>query len=171
CDVILHGALIDDAALEGIAAKGLWYMPTLYITSEKAREEHNWPAYMSEAMKATHPIHCAGVAKAHRMGIKIAAGTDGGPGSIMDEMRLLVGCGLPPMDAVVTATRNTADALGILDTTGTLEVGKRANLFVVDGDPLQDITALSSQGAISLVMKDGSIQPTGDFDPNRTTST
>jgi imidazolonepropionase-like amidohydrolase len=171
CDVILHGALIDDAALEGIAAKGLWYMPTLYITSEKARAEHNWPAYMVEAMKATHPIHRAGVAKAHRMGIKLAAGTDGGPGSVMVELRLLVGCGLSPMDAIVTATRNTADALGILDTTGTLEVGKRANLFVADGDPLRDITVLSSRDAIYLVMKDGSIQPTGDFDPNRTTST
>jgi len=166
CDVILHGALIDDAALAGIAAKGLWYMPTLHITSEQARQTHKWPAYMVEAMKAAHPIHCAGVAKAHRMGIKLATGTDGGPGSIMNELRLLVDCGLSPMDAIVTATRHTADALDILDTTGTLELGKRANLLVVDDDPLRDITVLSSPETISLVMKDGIIQPVGDFDPN-----
>lgn len=168
CDVILHGALIDDAALEGIAAKGLWYMPTLHITSEKAREGKNWPAYMTERMKASHPIHCAGVAKAHKMGIKIVAGTDGGPGSIMNELRLFVACGLSPMDAIVAATRNTADVLGILNTTGTLEEGKRANLFVVNGDPIQDIAILSSQDSIFLVMKDGVIQMAGDFDPNAT---
>ena len=63
CDVILHGALIDEDALAGMAGRGLWYMPTLHITSEKARAGRNWPAYMAERMKAAHPVHCAGVAK------------------------------------------------------------------------------------------------------------
>ena len=166
CDVILHGALIDDAALEGIAAKGLWYMPTLHITSDKAREGTNWPAHMTERMKAAQPIHCAGVAKAHKMGIKIVTGTDGGPGSIMNELCLLVDCGLSPMEALVAATRSTAEVLGILDTTGTLEVGKRADLFVVNGDPIQDIAMLTSRDSISLVMKGGVIQMAGDLDPN-----
>ena len=171
CDVILHGALMDDAALEGIAAKGLWYMPTLHITSEKAREGKHWPAHMTERMKAAHPIHCAGVAKAHEMGIKIVTGTDGGPGSIMNELCLLVDCGLSPMDALVAATRGTAEVLGILDKTGTLEKGKRADLFVVNGDPIRDITMLSSRDSIFLVMKDGVIERTGDFDPNETGKT
>ena len=166
CDVILHGALIDDAGLEGIAAKGLWYMPTLHITSEKAREGKNWPAHMTERMKGAHPIHCAGVAKAHEMGIKIATGTDGGPGSIMNELCLLVDCGLSPMDALVAATRSTADVLGILHRTGTLEAGKRADLLVVNGDPIQDIAILSCKDSIFLVMKNGVIQMAGDFDPN-----
>lgn len=168
CDVILHGALIDDAALEGLAAKGLWYMPTLHITSEKAREGKNWPVHMTERMKEAHPIHCAGVAKAHEMGVKIVTGTDGGPGSIMNEVCLLVDCGLSPMDALVAATRSTAEVLGILDRTGTLEVGKRADLFVVNGDPIQDITTLLSRNSIFLVMKDGVIQMAGNFDPNET---
>ena len=168
CDVILHGALIDDAALEGMAEKKLWYMPTLHITSEKAREGNNWPLYMTERMKEAHPIHCAGVAKAHEMGIKIVTGTDGGPGSIMNELRLLVKCGLSPMDALAAATSGTADALGILDQVGTLEVGKRADLFVVNGDPTQNITMLSSQDFIFMVMKNGEIQMAGAFDPNNT---
>jgi len=168
CDVILHGALIDDAALEGIAAKGLWYMPTLYITSEKAREGKRWPAYMTERMKAAHPVHCAGVAKAHEMGIKIVTGTDGGPGAIMNELCLLVGCGLSPMDALVAATASTADVLGILDNVGTLEAGKKADLVVVNSDPIRDISTLTSKDSIFLVMKDGAIQMAGDFDPNET---
>ncbi|MBU0715981.1 MAG: amidohydrolase family protein [Verrucomicrobia bacterium] len=171
CDVILHGALIDEAALEGMAAKGLWYMPTLYITSEKAREGKRWPAYMTERMKAAHPIHCAGVAKAHTMGIKIVTGTDGGPGSIMNELCLFVDCGLSPMDALVASTRSTADVLGILSRTGTLEAGKTADLLVVNGDPIQDIAILTSKDSIFLVIKDGIIQMTGGFDPNETGKT
>ena len=166
CDVILHGALIDDAALDGIAAKDLWYMPTLHITSARAREGATWPAHLTERMDAAHPIHCAGVAKAHQMGIGITTGTDGGPGSIMNELSLLVDCGLSPLEALAAATRTTADALGILPQTGTLEAGKRADLFAVNGDPTEDIGILSARESIFLVMKDGAIQMAGEFDPN-----
>jgi len=162
CDVILHGAHIDDAALEGIAEKGLWYMPTLYITSEPVWSNANWPAFMTERMKAAHPVHRAGVAKAHEMGIKIAAGTDGGPGSVMNELCELVDCGVSPTDAIVIATRNTADALGILDKTGTLEPGKRADLVVIKGDPIQDISILTSQDSVALVVKEGKIERVSD---------
>ena len=84
----------------------------------------------------------------------------------MNELRLLVDCGFSPMEALVAATHDTADVLGILDRTGTLEKGKRADLLVVDGDPLQNITVLSSKESIFLVMKDGVIQMAGRFDPN-----
>ncbi|MDD5676632.1 MAG: amidohydrolase family protein [Kiritimatiellae bacterium] len=157
CDVILHGALIDEAALEGIAAKKLWYMPTLNITSEKAWGNKNMPAHMAERMKQASPVHRAGVVKARKMGVRIAVGTDGGPGSIMNELSELVNCGFSPMDAITAATRNTADALGVLDKTGTLEAGKRANLFVVNGNPVQHLSILASQESITLVMKDGKI--------------
>ena len=157
CDVILHGALIDDAALEGIAEKGLWYMPTLHITSKQVHGSGTLPAYMAERMKEAHPIHRAGVTKARQMGIRIATGTDGGPGSIMNEMRELVGCGYSPMEALAAATRHTADALGVLGETGTLDAGNRADLVLVNGDPTQDINILASQESIALVMKDGRI--------------
>ena len=157
CDVILHGAHVDEAALDGIAAKDLWYMPTLYITSAKAREGKNWPPHMTERMEEAEPIHRAGVAKAHKMGIKIVTGTDGGPGSIMDELCELVACGLSPLEAIVAATHRTADVLGILDKVGSLEAGKRADLLVVKGDPLSDISILTRQDSIVMVMKNGLI--------------
>lgn len=157
CDVILHGALIDEVALAGIAEKNLWYMPTLHITSEQVYQNANWPSYMTERMKQANPIHRAGVARARKMGIRIAVGTDGGPGSVMHELSELVGCGYTPMEAIVAGTRQTADALGILAATGTLEAGKRANLIVVNGNPTQDIGVLASQDSIVLVMKDGMI--------------
>ena len=167
CDVILHGALIDDTALEGIAAKNLWYMPTLHITSEQVWNNKSIPSYMAERMKQACPIHRAGVAKANKMGIRIAVGTDGGPGSIMNELSELVNCGLSPMEAIVAATRNTADALGILDKTGTLEAGKRANIVVVKGNPTRDIAMLISPDCVALVMKDGEIVRLGELDTAR----
>ena len=86
----------------------------------------------------------------------------------MNEVCLLVDCGLSPMAALGAATRSTADVLGILHKTGTLEPGKRADLFVVNGDPIQDITILLSRDSIFLVMKDGVIQMAGGFDLSET---
>ena len=157
CDVILHGSLIDEAALEGIAAKKLWYMPTLYVTSEQVWNNRNLPSYMAERMKQACPIHRAGVALARKMGIRIAAGTDGGPGAIMHEISELADCGFSPLEAITAATRNTADALGILDKTGTLTAGKYANIFAVKGNPIKKLSILSCSENIGLIMKNGKI--------------
>jgi imidazolonepropionase-like amidohydrolase len=157
CDVILHGALIDDAALEGISEKGLWYMPTLHVTSEKFWGMPGLPAHMVERIKYCNPIHREGVRKALKMGIRIITGTDGGPGSIMNELFELTKCGLTPMDALVAATRETADALGILNKTGTLEKGKAADLIVIAGNPLQDISVIRRRESILVVMNAGKI--------------
>lgn len=155
CDIIMHGALIDEKALEGIAAKNLYYMPTLYITSERVFSKPNLPKHMKERMSRAHPVHRAGVRKAHEMGVTIAVGTDGGPGHVMTELTELVKCGLSPMEAIVAGTRNTADAYGMLDTTGTLEPGKRADLLLVKGNPLENVSLLTKQDNILLVMKEG----------------
>ena len=158
CDVILHGALIDEEALEGIAKKNLYYIPTLYITSNKVINRPSLPAHMKERKKKAHHIHREGVRKAHQMGIKIGVGTDGGPGDVMLELYELVQCGLSPLEAIVSATRNTADALGILESVGTLEPGKKADLLIVEGNPLKDISLLSDKKNILLVMKEGKIE-------------
>ena len=161
-DMIHHGALADQAAIEGILQEDLWFVPTLYITSERVFQRKGIAAHMAERMAHAHPIHRRAVRMAHEMGVKIAAGTDGGPGSVMLEMGELVACGLTPMEAIVTATRNTADALGVLDDRGTLEPGKRADLVVVEGDPLEDIAVLAELGNILLVMKDGKVEATDE---------
>ncbi|MBM4048879.1 MAG: amidohydrolase family protein [Planctomycetes bacterium] len=158
CDVIAHGALIDEDALQGIAAKGLHYMPTLYITSDKVISRPNLPAHMKARMQHAHPIHRAGVRRAVQLGLKLCAGTDGGPGDVMLELVELVQCRLSPLDAIRAATRNTADALGILDTVGTLETGKAADLLIVNGDPLADVARLCQRENVLLVMKDGRVE-------------
>ena len=67
---------------------------------------------------------------------------------------MLVEAGLSPRAAIRAATRDTAAHLGILDQAGTVEAGKTADLILVDGNPLADISALWST---ELVLKAGQI--------------
>lgn len=78
-------------------------------------------------------------------GVRVLAGTDAGnPGSlpgfsIHDELAALEGAGLSRFAVLTAATRHAADFLGIGDRVGTVEVGKRADLLLVWGNPLKDL--------------------------------
>jgi imidazolonepropionase-like amidohydrolase len=61
------------------------------------------------------------------------------------------------MDAIVAGTGNAADLLALADEVGTLEAGKRADIVIARGNPLQDITVLSDPENILAVVKDGRI--------------
>ena len=159
--MIHHGALIDDEGLEAINKADLYFVPTLFTTSigRVAKVAQPWT---KERMEAAYPIHREGVSKAHKMGTKIALGTDGGAGDAMIELSEFVDCGLSPMDAIVAGTRNTADALSILDRVGTIESGKDADLLIIGKNPLNDINVLQNQENIDLVMTHGKVQTTSN---------
>nr|MDQ3313219.1 amidohydrolase family protein [Verrucomicrobiota bacterium] len=92
-----------------------------------------------------------------QLGVKIAFGTDAGVyphGENAKEFALMTGLGMPPIDALRSATSSAADLLGISQITGTLERGKIADVVAVPGDPVADITATER---VSFVMKDGKI--------------
>jgi imidazolonepropionase-like amidohydrolase len=74
-------------------------------------------------------------------GVPIVAGTDGAlPGySLLRSLEMFVEAGLTPMQAIESATRVPAESMGLARDTGTLEAGKRADLIVLDADPLIDI--------------------------------
>ena len=82
----------------------------------------------------------------HKAGVRLMAGTDTPnpfvyPGfSLHDELELLVEAGLTPMEALQTATRNPAEYLGQLDSLGTVEKGKLADLVLLEADPLERVT-------------------------------
>ena len=81
----------------------------------------------------------------HANGVPILAGTDLAardvcPGaSLHDELELLVEAGLTPLDAIRSATLVPARFLGLADSLGSIEIGKRADLVLLEGDPLVDI--------------------------------
>jgi imidazolonepropionase-like amidohydrolase len=89
-------------------------------------------------------------------GARLIAGTDSGIGlsvpgaSIHDELAGLVAAGLPPYEAIRAATSGAAEFLEESDEIGTVAVGHRADLLVVDGNPLEDVSALRSIEAVVL---------------------
>src|SRR5688500_3614284 len=93
-------------------------------------------------------------------GIPIAMGTDAGGyghGHNAVELALLVENGMTPMQAIVASTSDAARLLEMDAEIGTLAAGKYADLLVIDGDPIEDITILDRQEHIQLVMKGGHI--------------
>jgi imidazolonepropionase-like amidohydrolase len=89
-----------------------------------------------------------------RKGVTLMAGTDVGlpylyPGfSLHDELALLVEAGLTPLQALQAATRNTAQAVGLGEELGTVEVGKLADLVLLEADPLAAITNTTRIAAV-----------------------
>jgi imidazolonepropionase-like amidohydrolase len=90
-------------------------------------------------------------------GVRIAFGTDAGVsmhGRNADEFLLMVQHGMDPMAAIVAATVNAADLLGLASEIGTIEPGKTADIVAVRGDPLADVGVLRN---MSFVMARGRV--------------
>ena len=76
-------------------------------------------------------------------------------GSNAEELERMVEGGMTPMQAIVATTKIAAECARLASITGTLEVGKRADLLGVDGDPLADIAVLQKKDRLALIVRDG----------------
>lgn len=163
--VIAHAIYMDEEGFELAKDRGAIIVPTLSIVEKllEVGRKVGIPEWGLKKSEEVHQAHLETVRKAYKAGVKIAAGTDfvGGPfpmGENALELRLLVEkVGVRPEDAIMAATRTAAQAAGLADRLGTLEVGKIADMIVVEGDPLSDIGVLSQRERIVLVMKEGTI--------------
>ena len=86
---------------------------------------------------------------------RIVPGTDSGVsrlafGHLDYDLQLLVQVGFTPAEAFLSATRVSAEAIGMGDEIGTIEVGKAADLVALEGDPTQDVEACSRVSAVFL---------------------
>ena len=123
-------------------------------------EKSGIPAFVIEKTQRVKDTHIESAKKAYQAGIPIAMGADAGTpfnghGENLKELELLVGVGLSPMEAILSATRIAAEAVGLSHMIGTVEEGKLADLIVVEGDPLKDIKILQNKNNIVAIMKDG----------------
>jgi len=89
-----------------------------------------------------------------RSGVKLLAGSDGpldgAAARLHEELELLVQSGLSPLQALQAATRNPAEFLSRLDSLGTVSPGKRADLVLLDANPLEDIRNVRRVAAVVL---------------------
>ena len=158
-DSIEHGTYLDEEPehLKMMADKGIFFVPTftVYIFHGERGTPHG-----QERARALRVHHVKSVRAALAAGVKVVAGTDAGAwfhGNNARELQCLVEAGMTPMQALVAATGWAAECLGLEKEIGTVHRGRLADLVVVDGDPLRDITLLQDQSRIKLVMKGGRV--------------
>jgi imidazolonepropionase-like amidohydrolase len=161
---IEHGIYLDDEAVELMLAHGTWLVPTLaapraVLTAAAAGA--SLPEAVVEKARLVQAAHDASVTRAVEAGVKVAMGTDSGVGPHGDnltELGLMAGCGMSPEQVWHATTLSAAQLLGVDGELGSLEVGKRADVVVLDGDAA-DLTGLAAR--VREVWRDGALVAAG----------
>lgn len=160
-DSIEHGFYIDDEAIDLFHKTGAYHVPTLIAVDNivKNASGKGIPEWAVKKAIEESGHHMDSFSKSVKHGIKLAAGTDAGtPFNYHDmlayEIEKMAENGLTPMQAIACATKNGSEVVGLADQIGTLEPGKVADLILVAGDPLRDLTLLRQP---ALVIKGGEV--------------
>lgn len=159
-DTVEHGLSLHRAPelLEQMARAGAVLVPTLSTFHDVGtRFAERWtPNLVEQAKRQQDEAHLTLMA-AREAGVTLAMGFDSGPpGANALELVRLVEGGLTPHEGIIAATIGSARALG-LDHVGTIEAGRTADLVVLNGDPLEDVTRLTRVEEFWMVVRDGRV--------------
>lgn len=173
-DTLEHGTFMDVEALDMVLAKDVPVVPGLYF--ERASIERGRDFGLSQRVIDGHQETLDGGAESYRRliaaGGRLGMGGDFGfawnpHGDYAKELSFFVKyVGLSVMTVLVSATRTGAEILGLEGEIGTLEVGKLADILVVDGDVFEDITLLENRKRLIAVIQGGIIKA-GRIAPRR----
>lgn len=155
---IEHGTKMSIKTMDLMKKYGTYFVPT--ITAGKAVAENAtidgfYPKIIVPKALEIGPKIQNTFAKAYKRGVRIAFGTDAGVfphGLNAKEFGYMVEVGMPPMEAIQSATITNAEVLGLSDQIGQLKINFIADIVATDTNPLEDISALER---ITFVMKDG----------------
>jgi imidazolonepropionase-like amidohydrolase len=156
-DSIEHGSFLKPETLQLMNQKGTYLTPTLMASEWVMSKISQYPPAIQAKGKAATEARSEMFRNAVKMGVKISFGTDASVfphGQNAKEFGLMVGLGMKPIDALLSATSVDADLFGVANKVGTLEKGKLADVIAMPGDPTADITATER---VFFVMKDGKI--------------
>ena len=148
-DSIEHATILSDELVRTWGRSDTYYVPTLSTVNAYHRRvaaglENEAPS-VAEKIQWRIEITGKSLQALVPAGVKIAFGTDAGVsrhGENADEFRLMVANGMTPRSALVAATLNAADLLGLSDEIGTIAPGKSADIIAVAGDPYADVEVL-----------------------------
>jgi imidazolonepropionase-like amidohydrolase len=168
-DMIYHAELTDNKTLDMLEAAGerIFVAPSvgLFHTMLHEGEPHGLPRAVAESMGIPALIEAS--VKTHtelrKRGIRHLIGGDYGftwnmQGTNARDLQYFVDYyGYSPAEALVCATRNGGLAMRDEGDLGTLEEGMLADMILVDGDPLKDLSILTDQSRLAMIMKDGKI--------------
>jgi imidazolonepropionase-like amidohydrolase len=155
---IEHGVQLDDEAIDLMLQHGTWLVPTLVAplsVLEASDSGVKIPDAILDKAREVVEIHRDSFRRAVDAGVKVAMGTDSGVGPHgrnLRELGLMAEGGMAPLDVITATTSSAARLLSLNDELGTLEVGKRADLVVISGDPL-DVATIGDR--VEQVWKDG----------------
>lgn len=164
CTGIEHGTMLDDATLDLMRERGVFFDPNFLVLHNYIENKAKYMgignyneegfAYMEKAL----PMVADVLRRARAHHVKVVFGTDavaGSHGRNFEEFiyRVKDG-GDTPMDAIISATSMAAASLGMGDQIGAIAPGFEADLVAVEGNPLEDITAVRK---VAFVMKGGTV--------------
>ena len=142
---IEHGSYMDAELYPLMKQHGTWLVPTLLAGAWVGSKADELPPIVAAKARTIGPLLAQNFKRAVDAGVKIAFGTDTGVsphGQNAKEFKLMVDAGMPAHLAIQSATRNAAEVLGMSADIGSLAPGHYADIVVVDGDPLADVTVL-----------------------------
>jgi len=165
---IEHGSLMDDEAIEMMAAAGTFLVADVYNGDyiAAAGRAHGWRADVLRKNDETTQAQRDGFTRCLAAGVRIAFGTDAGiypHGYNARQFAYQVRCGQPPLDAIRSATLHAAELLRWDGRVGRVAPGYLADLIAVPGDPVRDIRRLED---VVFVMKDGAVLRPGPAQPH-----
>jgi imidazolonepropionase-like amidohydrolase len=156
---IEHGSLMDDEAIQMMAAAGTFLVADIYggdYIAEVGRQQ-GWRADLLAKNDETTSAQREGFTKCVQAGVRIAFGTDSGiypHGLNARQFAYHVRCGQSTLDAIRSATLHAAELLRWDDRVGRIQAGYLADMIAVPGNPLRDIRLLEHP---DFVMKDGTL--------------
>ena len=157
-DCVEHGIDLDDAAIALMRERAIWLSACLKCTEVEGvnRPVDEVPPFIAARAGTIYQKQMASFRRARDAGIRVSAGSDGmlsyfplSARGLIREMAFMTELGLTPGEAISVATQSTAELLG-LDDAGTIAPGKRADLFVVEGNPLDDLMQLGKPWLVML---------------------
>jgi imidazolonepropionase-like amidohydrolase len=161
-DVVDHGDGLDELAIERMVELGTFLVPSQLFPARFA-ELMGGGLGFTVAMAEDIERSMAMLPRANEAGVKLLCGDDYGAiglphGRYADELEFYVKeAGIAPLDVIRWATRNGAELLGRGHELGSVREGFLADLLVIDGDPLADVSLLQDHARIEAVMKGGTL--------------